>query len=56
MDDRDDVEIPLCLPRRTPEQWAEIAAKRREAALNAFRERRARRIAELGLGSHRRDP
>jgi hypothetical protein len=31
-------------------------AERREAELAAYRARRAKRIAELGLGSHRKDP
>jgi hypothetical protein len=31
-------------------------AERREAELAAYRARRAKRIAELGLGSHRKNP
>jgi hypothetical protein len=42
-----------CLPP-TPEHLAELAAQRRERELAAYREKRARRIAELGLGSHLR--
>jgi hypothetical protein len=41
---------------RTPEQVARREAAWREAELADFRARRAARIAELGLGSHRKQP
>ena len=56
MDDPDDIEIPICFPRRTPEERAALAAQRREAELAAFRERRAKRMAELGMAPQRREP
>jgi len=56
MDDPDDIEIPICFRRRTPKEMAALTAQRRLAELVAFRERRAKRMAELGMGSHRREP
>jgi hypothetical protein len=56
-EDDNQADLFMCtLPIHDPAQWERGQAERREAELAAYRARRARRIAELGLGSHRKDP
>ena len=45
-----------CCFNPPPDQMARRESAWREAQLADFRERRAKRVAELGLGSHRKEP
>lgn len=56
-DDEQTGDLFICaLPPRTPEALEQWRIEQREVELAAYRARRAKRIAELGLGSHRKDP
>lgn len=51
--EHDEPMLCACCFNRSPEDMIRRAHQRREAELVAFRARRAKRIIELGLGSHR---
>jgi len=56
-DDDQTGDIFICsLSDQSPAAVERRLVERREAELSAYRARRARRIAELGLGSHRKEP
>jgi hypothetical protein len=56
-DDDQTGDLFICaLSDQSPAAVEQRLVERREVELSTYRARRARRIAELGLGSHRKDP